>query len=129
MYVLTFDVLSHRFWSVNRCPRLRLASVAAYNSSHQTKTTLASSACATTVASDFRKTQKFRFLFSKMSNYRNAGSATTTIEIRGECFKMPTLRKIVIFFSVNCNRSTYLYSMQRLIIIVYQLEQSDSLTK
>ena len=33
---------------------------------------------------------------------------------RGECSKMPTLRKIVIFFSVDCNRSTYLYSMQRL---------------
>jgi len=42
--------------------------------------------------------------------------------------KMPTLRKIVIFFSVACNRSTYLYSMQRL-INSYQLEQSDSLTK
>src|SRR6218665_291115 len=24
-----------------------------------------------------------------------------------ECSKMPTLRKIVIFFSVDCNRSTY----------------------
>jgi len=34
---------------------------------------------------------------------------------RGACSKMPTLKKIVILFSVDCNRSTYLCSMQRLV--------------
>ena len=35
---------------------------------------------------------------------------------RGGCSKMPTLRKIVSFFCVDCKRSTCLYPMQRLII-------------
>src|SRR6218665_1208254 len=36
---------------------------------------------------------------------RETGISRRTIQLRGECSKMPTLRKIVIFFSVDCNRS------------------------
>src|SRR6218665_239579 len=38
------------------------------------------------------------------------------IIIRGECPKIHMLRKIVIFFSINCNRSTLFVLMQILII-------------
>jgi len=59
-------------------------------------------------------------VFSILSK-RAAGEVATgeglvsSYDGRGECSKMPTLREIVIFFSVDCNRSTYLYSMQKLI--------------